>query len=101
LQSAPDLPVSGASGKGEEPSSAGAEDLSFMDEERLSAVQLDRPTAPAEAAAVGAVAPAARAAQRELERARRAEAARIAALVRYMLHDHGEPASASTKPAPR
>jgi hypothetical protein len=41
---------------------------------------------------------AARAAQRELERARRAEAARTAALVRYVLDD---PASASTKPARR
>jgi hypothetical protein len=31
------------------------------------------------------------AAQRESERARRAEAARITALVQYMLHDRGEP----------
>jgi hypothetical protein len=30
------------------------------------------------------------AARRDLERARRAEAARIAALVQYMLHDKGE-----------
>lgn len=58
-----------------------------MDEERLSAVQMDRPTAQA------------RVAQREVERARRAEAARIAALVRYMLHDRDESPSASTKPA--
>jgi hypothetical protein len=68
-----------------------------MDEERRSALQRDRPTAEARAAA-GA---AARAAQRELERARRAEAARIAARVRYMLYDHGEPAIASTKSARR
>jgi hypothetical protein len=32
------------------------------------------------------------AAQRDLERARRAEAARITALVQYMLHDRGQPA---------
>jgi hypothetical protein len=32
------------------------------------------------------------AAQRDLERTRRAEAARITALVQYMLHDRGEPA---------
>ncbi|HMI71166.1 MAG TPA: hypothetical protein VK510_14320 [Solirubrobacteraceae bacterium] len=32
------------------------------------------------------------AAQRELERAKRAEAARITALVQFMLHDKGEPA---------
>jgi hypothetical protein len=31
------------------------------------------------------------AARRELERTRRAEAARIAALVQYMLHGRGEP----------
>jgi hypothetical protein len=31
------------------------------------------------------------AAQREIDRARRAEAARVAALVQYMLHDRGEP----------
>jgi hypothetical protein len=33
------------------------------------------------------------AARRDLERARRAEAARITALVQYMLHDRGEPAN--------
>jgi hypothetical protein len=33
------------------------------------------------------------AAQRELERAKRAEAARITALVQYLLHDRPEPAS--------
>jgi hypothetical protein len=33
----------------------------------------------------------AEAAKRDLERARRAEAARITALVQYMLHDRGEP----------
>jgi hypothetical protein len=32
------------------------------------------------------------AAQRELERAKRAEAARITALVQFMLHDRGETA---------
>jgi hypothetical protein len=32
------------------------------------------------------------AAQRDIERARRAEAARITALVQFMLHDKGEPA---------
>jgi hypothetical protein len=36
--------------------------------------------------------PESAAAQRDLERAKRAEAARIAALVQYMLHDRGEPA---------
>jgi hypothetical protein len=36
--------------------------------------------------------PESSATQRDLERAKRAEAARIAALVRYMLHDRGEPA---------
>ena len=68
-----------------------------MDEESRSPAELDRhfpqarPTAPAARAA----------AQRELERARRAETARIAALVRYMLHDRAEPLSASTKTARR
>ena len=33
------------------------------------------------------------AAQRELERAKRAEAARITALVQYLLHDRGEAAA--------
>jgi hypothetical protein len=33
------------------------------------------------------------AAQRELERAKRAEAARITALVQYMLHDKGQAAT--------
>jgi hypothetical protein len=51
-----------------------------MDEDLLAPVELDRQDA-------GALPPATRAAaQRELERARRAEAARVAALVQYMLH---------------
>jgi len=37
-------------------------------------------------------APDAAAAQRDLERNKRAEAARIAALVQFMLHDRGESA---------
>jgi hypothetical protein len=37
-------------------------------------------------------APGPAAAQRDLERARRAEAARLAALVQFMLHDKGEAA---------
>jgi hypothetical protein len=36
------------------------------------------------------------AAQRELERAKRAEAARIAALVQYLLHDRGQAAADQT-----
>jgi hypothetical protein len=52
-----------------------------MDDPHLAPVELDRQDAGA------AIPPAMRAAeQRELERARRAEAARVAALVQYMLH---------------
>jgi hypothetical protein len=53
-----------------------------MDEDLLAApVEIDRPDA-------AAIPPAMRASaqQRELERSRRAEAARVAALVQYMLH---------------
>ena len=41
---------------------------------------------------LGPPSPGPAAAQRDLERARRAEAARIAALVQFMLHDKGEAA---------
>ncbi len=56
-----------------------------MDEDLLAPVELDRPDAGA------AIPPTMKAAaQRELERARRAEAARVAALVQYMLHGRGD-----------
>jgi hypothetical protein len=53
-----------------------------MDEDLLAPVDRDRPDA-------DAIPPAMRASaqQREQERARRAEAARVAALVQFMLHD--------------
>jgi hypothetical protein len=57
-----------------------------MDDDLLAPVELDRPEAGA-AIAPGTM-PAA--AQRELERARRAEAARVAALVQYMLHGRAD-----------
>jgi hypothetical protein len=53
-----------------------------MDEELLAPVDRNRPDAHAIAPAMPASPE-----QRELERARRAEAARVAALVQYMLHD--------------
>ncbi len=59
-------------------------DSPLMDEDLLSSVELDRPDAGPGARTVRA------AAQRELERARRAEAARVAALVQYMLHGRGD-----------
>jgi hypothetical protein len=63
-----------------------------MDEDLLAPVELERPDA-------AAIPPAMRAAeQRELERARRAEAARVAALVQYMLHGR---ADAPRSDAPR
>jgi hypothetical protein len=57
-----------------------------MDEELLSDVELERPDAPVIPPTGNAAAQ-----QRELERARRAEAARVAALVQYMLHGRGDP----------
>ena len=64
-----------------------------MDEDLLAPVELDRQDA-------GAPIPPGRrpAEQRELERARRAEAARVAALVQYMLHGR---AGAPRTDAPR
>jgi hypothetical protein len=57
----------------------------LMDEDLLAPVELDRPDAGT------AIPPTMKAAaQRELERARRAEAARVAALVQYMLHGRGD-----------
>jgi hypothetical protein len=64
-----------------------------MDEDLLAPVELERPDAGV------AIPPTLRAAeQRELERARRAEAARVAALVQYMLHGR---ADAPRSAAPR
>jgi hypothetical protein len=64
-----------------------------MDEDLLASVEIDRPDA-------AAIPPPMRAsaAQRELERSRRAEAARVAALVQFMLHGR---ADAPRSDAPR
>jgi hypothetical protein len=64
-----------------------------MDEDLLAPGDLDRPDA-------ATIPPALRASaqQRELERSRRAEAARVAALVQYMLHGR---ADAPRSDAPR
>jgi hypothetical protein len=64
-----------------------------MDEDPLAPVELDRQDA-------GALPPAMRAAaRRELERARRAEAARVAALVQYMLQGRAD--APRSDPPPR
>jgi hypothetical protein len=63
-----------------------------MDEDLLAPVELERPdpaaTIPPVMRAAGRGERAAT--QRELERARRAEAARVAALVQYMLHSRAD-----------
>jgi hypothetical protein len=63
-----------------------------MDEDLLAPVELERPdaasTIPSVMRAAGRRERAAE--QRELERARRAEAARVAALVQYMLHSRAD-----------